>query len=41
METLDLLAHGFAVALSPYNLLWAAIGVTLGKAIGVLPGIGP
>ena len=41
METLDLLAHGFAVALSPYNLLWAAIGVTLGTAIGVLPGIGP
>jgi putative tricarboxylic transport membrane protein len=41
METLDLLAHGFAVALSPYNLMWAAIGVTLGTAIGVLPGIGP
>jgi putative tricarboxylic transport membrane protein len=41
METLSLLAHGFAVALTPYNLMWAAIGVTLGTAIGVLPGIGP
>ncbi len=41
METLDLLAHGFSVALTPYNLMWAAIGVTLGTAIGVLPGIGP
>src|SRR5215208_8476684 len=41
METLALLAHGFAVALTPYNLMWAAIGVTLGTAIGVLPGIGP
>ncbi len=41
METLTLLAHGFSVALTPYNLMWAAIGVTLGTAIGVLPGIGP
>jgi putative tricarboxylic transport membrane protein len=41
METLALLAHGFAVAVTPYNLMWAAIGVTLGTAIGVLPGIGP
>jgi putative tricarboxylic transport membrane protein len=41
METLTLLAHGFSVALMPYNLMWAAIGVTLGTAIGVLPGIGP
>ncbi|HYG91135.1 MAG TPA: tripartite tricarboxylate transporter permease [Azospirillum sp.] len=41
METLTALAHGFAVALTPYNLLWAAIGVTVGTAVGVLPGIGP
>jgi len=41
METLNLLAHGFAIAVTPYNLMWAAIGVTLGTAIGVLPGIGP
>lgn len=41
METLDLLANGFAVALQPMNLLWALVGVTLGTAIGVLPGLGP
>lgn len=41
METLALLAHGFSVAITPYNLMWAAFGVTLGTAIGVLPGIGP
>jgi putative tricarboxylic transport membrane protein len=35
------LAQGFAVALAPYNLLYALFGVTLGTAIGVLPGIGP
>ncbi|MEK0084728.1 tripartite tricarboxylate transporter permease [Benzoatithermus flavus] len=41
METLAALAHGFAVALTPMNLLWSALGVTVGTAIGVLPGIGP
>jgi putative tricarboxylic transport membrane protein len=41
MDTLALLAHGFSVAFTPYNLMWAAIGVTLGTGIGVLPGIGP
>jgi putative tricarboxylic transport membrane protein len=41
METLSALAGGFAVALTPQNLLWALAGVTLGTAIGVLPGIGP
>ena len=41
MDTLAALAHGFSVALTPYNLLWAAVGVTVGTAIGVLPGIGP
>lgn len=41
METLDLLGNGFAVALQPMNLLWALVGVTLGTAIGVLPGLGP
>ena len=35
------IASGFAVALSPLNLLWALAGVTLGTAVGVLPGIGP
>jgi putative tricarboxylic transport membrane protein len=41
METLSALAGGFAVALTPENLLWALAGVTLGTAIGVLPGVGP
>src|ERR687896_298252 len=41
METLTALANGFAVALTPFNLLWAIVGVTLGTAVGVLPGIGP
>ena len=41
METLSQLAHGFAVALTPYNLLWCLVGTTLGTAIGVLPGLGP
>jgi putative tricarboxylic transport membrane protein len=41
VETLTALASGFAVALTPENLLWSLAGVTLGTAIGVLPGIGP
>src|SRR3954453_8195761 len=41
METLIALAHGFSVAMTPYNLLWAALGVTIGTAVGVLPGVGP
>ena len=35
------LVNGFSVALMPQHLLWALAGVTLGTAIGVLPGIGP
>jgi putative tricarboxylic transport membrane protein len=35
------LAHGFAVALSPINLLYCFIGVFIGTLVGVLPGIGP
>jgi putative tricarboxylic transport membrane protein len=35
------LANGFSVALTPENLFWALVGVTLGTFIGVLPGIGP
>jgi putative tricarboxylic transport membrane protein len=41
MDTLAALMDGFAVAVTPINLLWALIGVTLGTAVGVLPGIGP
>jgi putative tricarboxylic transport membrane protein len=32
--------HGFAVALSPYNVMLMLIGVVLGVVIGVLPGLG-
>src|SRR6478735_12657175 len=35
------LLHGFAVAISPMNLLWCFIGCFLGTVIGVLPGLGP
>ncbi|HWL80285.1 MAG TPA: tripartite tricarboxylate transporter permease [Roseomonas sp.] len=38
---LDNLAHGFGVALSLNNLLFALLGAFIGTAIGVLPGIGP
>ena len=41
MESLGHLAQGFAVASDPMILLYALIGVTLGTAVGVLPGIGP
>ena len=41
MEVLTSLAHGFALALTLQNLMWAFVGVTLGTAVGVLPGIGP
>jgi putative tricarboxylic transport membrane protein len=40
-ETLAALAHGFGIALTPVNLLWGFIGVTLGTFVGVLPGVGP
>ena len=41
MATLGALAEGFRVALTAPHLLWALAGVTLGTAVGVLPGIGP
>lgn len=41
MESLQHLATGFAVALTPINLMWCLVGCTLGTAIGVLPGLGP
>jgi len=37
----DSLAAGFGAALLPVNLLLGLAGVTLGTAVGVLPGIGP
>lgn len=36
-----MLMQGFATAATPINLLLAVIGVLLGTAVGVLPGIGP
>jgi putative tricarboxylic transport membrane protein len=35
------LLDGFAVALTPEHLGWCLVGVVLGTAVGVLPGIGP
>ena len=40
MDALSSLAEGFATALTPTNFLFALLGVVLGTAIGVLPGIG-
>jgi len=37
---LGALFHGFAVVLSPYNILLMMIGIVLGVIIGVLPGLG-
>lgn len=41
MQAFDLLMQGFATAITPTNLMFALLGVTLGTAVGVLPGIGP
>ncbi|MBN9063250.1 MAG: tripartite tricarboxylate transporter TctA [Rhizobiales bacterium 65-9] len=41
MDVLAALGHGFLVALEPSKLFFALIGVFLGTAVGVLPGIGP
>jgi len=41
MEILSNLATGFAVALTPINLLYCFLGSFIGTAIGVLPGLGP
>jgi putative tricarboxylic transport membrane protein len=41
METTLSLLNGFSVALEPSKLLFCLIGVFLGTAVGVLPGIGP
>ncbi|SDN79622.1 putative tricarboxylic transport membrane protein [Psychrobacillus sp. OK028] len=41
MDTLQFLADGFAIAFQWHNLLFALVGVIIGTAVGVLPGIGP
>ncbi len=38
---MDLFLDGLMNALTPENLLYAVVGVLLGTAVGVLPGIGP
>ena len=40
MEILSLLADGFAISLSPFNLFIVIIGVTAGLFIGAMPGLG-
>ncbi|MGN6388414.1 MAG: tripartite tricarboxylate transporter permease, partial [Burkholderiaceae bacterium] len=40
MDNLNLLMHGFAVALSWQNVGFMAIGILLGIVVGVLPGLG-
>jgi len=40
MDFLANLSQGFSIALSPWNLVYAFIGATIGTAIGVLPGLG-
>jgi len=40
VEEITALFHGFAVAISPYNLMLMMVGVLLGVLIGVLPGLG-
>src|SRR3989304_727842 len=40
-DILSALGGGFASAITPAHLAWALAGVTLGTAVGVLPGIGP
>jgi putative tricarboxylic transport membrane protein len=41
MDFWNNLVLGFSVAVTPFNLLLAFVGVFLGTVIGVLPGIGP
>ncbi len=40
MEELNALFHGFAVILTPMNMLLMLVGIVLGVLIGVLPGLG-
>ena len=41
MGTFEHLLVGFAVALSPMNLMVAALGALIGTVVGLLPGLGP
>ena len=41
MDAMQNLLMGFAIALTPQNIMFAFLGSVLGTFIGVLPGIGP
>jgi putative tricarboxylic transport membrane protein len=41
MDFFSNLMLGFSVALTPFNLMMAVVGVLLGILIGALPGVGP
>jgi putative tricarboxylic transport membrane protein len=41
MDAIHNLTHGFALALTPYNLWMAVVGCFFGTIIGILPGLGP
>jgi len=41
MDIFSALMQGFALAITPANLMWCLVGCALGTAVGVLPGIGP
>ncbi|AJY74202.1 tripartite tricarboxylate transporter permease [Paenibacillus beijingensis] len=41
MDSLNMLLSGFGEAVSPLNLLIAALGAAIGTFVGVLPGLGP
>jgi len=41
MDVIHFLADGFTSALQWHNLMFAFVGVLIGTAVGVLPGIGP
>jgi putative tricarboxylic transport membrane protein len=41
MDLFQNLALGFSSSLTPMNILYAFIGVALGTAVGVMPGLGP
>ncbi len=41
METLQSLAYGFSIFLTPTNLFYCFLGVLMGTLVGILPGLGP
>ncbi|NLW56006.1 MAG: tripartite tricarboxylate transporter permease [Firmicutes bacterium] len=41
MGAFEGLMHGFSLAITPTNLLFAFLGTLLGTMVGVLPGLGP